>query len=240
MRQVVIGCGETGAPLATLLEERFGDAAQRHDPAKGWEAHGPFQVFHIFLPWSDQFTTIVSEYAAKWSQDFHKDQLFIIHSTVPVGTTRSLNLPAVHSPIRGMHHTMLQDLKTYVKFVGYDDSAISPLVAAAFEDLFHIKAFPDSRITELGKLLELCRYGMGIAFAREQAALCRGLGLPYEAVVTAMVHSHNEGMERRTTPGLRQQELLPPDGPIGGHCVLPGMRLVTEQFQPLLLSSAYQ
>ena len=135
------------------------------------------------------------------------------------------------------------------KFVGADDyesngnSWWSCEADRALRDSFpHRRYVQDSRTTELGKLLDLSRYGIMIAFAREQATLCQSLGLDYQIVVDALVVDKNTAMEARGTPDLRQQRLTPPTGPLGGHCVLPGMARLCEQFGDHLpiLRSAYQ
>ena len=236
--QIVMGCGETGGPLAALLE-KSGRAILKHDPAKGFilsGVTGSVEAMHVCIPWSEEFLETVIGRASAW-----KPAVVILHSTVPVGTTRRLRetLPAVHSPIRGMHGAMERDLQGYVKYIGYDDSEEAEKASRAMEGVCTLRLLWDSRTTELGKLLELARYGLNIAFAREQAQICRKMGLSYELVVGEFIRGHNLGMEDRGTPHLRQQEISTPAGPIGGHCVLPGMKLLVDQFHPAILSEAY-
>ena len=240
--QIVVGCGETGGPLADLLEHS-GRTVKRLDPIKGLDVTGlqasdEVDAMHVCIPWSGRFKETVAQYAHRF-----KPSIVIIHSTVPVGTTKELKyvfgISIVHSPVRGMHATMERDMKLYIKMIGYDDESDAGRAIAAMDGVFQLMKLKDSRTTELGKLLEQGRYGLNIAFAREQNLICKELGLSYQSVVDEFIRTHNLGMEARQSPDLRQQKVYPPEGPIGGHCVLPAMKTISEQFQPFLLTLAY-
>ena len=74
--------------------------------------------FHICYPF--EIEDFVGE-CARYIELF-KPALTIINSTVGIGTTRSVaertGTPVVHSPVRGKHVRMLDELHVYTKFVG--------------------------------------------------------------------------------------------------------------------------
>ena len=56
--------------------------------------------------------------------ELFKPRLTVINSTVAVGTTRAVaertGAALAHSPVRGKHVRMLEELQSYVKFIGPD------------------------------------------------------------------------------------------------------------------------
>src|SRR5437867_3724449 len=63
--------------------------------------------------------------------------LTIINSTVGVGTTRAIarrtGAAVVHSPVRGKHARMLEEVRAYTKFVGAIDPADGQYAAEHFK-----------------------------------------------------------------------------------------------------------
>jgi len=77
------------------------------------------------LPWGGcGLVGVTAAYAKRY-----RPSVVVVHSTVPVGTTRALltasGLPVVHSPVRGKHVKMAEELLHYVKFVGATESAVA-------------------------------------------------------------------------------------------------------------------
>ena len=62
--------------------------------------------------------------------ELYKPALAIVNSTVAIGTTRAIgqrtSVAVVHSPIRGKHARMLEELHRYTKFVGATDPLPPP------------------------------------------------------------------------------------------------------------------
>src|SRR3990167_4641768 len=79
----------------------------------------------------------------------------------------------------------------------------------------------------------LAKYGMSIAFSIYQKQVCDKLGISYEDVHLWDTF-YNEGV----MPSLKRPMIEPPkDGVIGGHCVLPGTKLLNEQYPDAILNS---
>ena len=112
---LVIGLGEIGRPLMEVLRKAHRvegiDLAPRDVP-------GPIDLMHVCYPGDiPDFAGETAKYVRRY-----KPSIVVIHSTVPVGTTRAVQalvpVPVVHSPVRGKHARMVEELVNYVKFVG--------------------------------------------------------------------------------------------------------------------------
>lgn len=163
-------------------------------------------------------------------EDF-EPMLTIIHSTVPVGVTRSIydisNKPIVHSPVRGRSLTMELDIKfKFVKFIGPADKYSAELCKILYKDYalpFYILSCPEA--TELGKLLCTSYYGCLIAFHQEAKDICRKFKVDFEEAMTAF----------SKTCTIDEDHLIPrpamyvDERGIGGHCVVSNWNILYNQ-----------
>ena len=100
------------------------------------------------------------------------------------GTTKVISkiidLPIVHSPIRGKHPNLHPDIIKFVKYIGSDDDKSSELAKNHLESLgISVKVLSNSKTTELGKLLSTTYYGIVIAWHGEMKKLCDKLGIDF-------------------------------------------------------------
>jgi len=218
-KAIVVGLGETGMPLWQVLDAAYPGEILGYDPKKEGFDKRPTEladILHVCLPWGPNFKELVWEY-----QGGHLPALTVIHSTVPVGTTKQFE-NAVHSPILGRHGRMREDIQTYTKWIG------GPLAekAASFFEKAHLRCrtVETADETELLKLMCLAKYGVSIAFAFYQQKLCDEIGVPFEHVMDWDAN-YNEGVYPS-----KKRPLIEPDssGKIGGHCVIPGTRILEE------------
>jgi UDP-2-acetamido-3-amino-2,3-dideoxy-glucuronate N-acetyltransferase len=210
----VVGLGEIGTPLLAQLQCASPEAVGYDlTPPETPEA---VTVLHVCFPFTCVGGSFV-EAVQQW-QTRLTPQLTIVHSTVPVGTTRQLDR-AVHSPVLGDHTNMAASLRAFVKWVG------GPLAAAAARHLeaagfrCHVVATPEE--TELLKLMCLAKYGVSLAFAQYQADVCEQYGID-----AADVLAWDENYNRHVDPQKHRPLLTPPGRSIGGHCVIPGTHLL--------------
>lgn len=225
----VLGCGEVGKAIASFYQDPF-----IHDPAQGHEfpAEVQFDILHVCIPHRKRAEF---EIAVKFAIDRHaKGALVIIHSTVPVGTTLELRPHhrfIVHSPVRGVHPHLAEGIRTFPKFIGADDAGAGRLAAEHFEEM-GIEPFVchQSKTTELMKLLDTTYYGLAIAYHAYAAKICDAVGVNFDAVMTEANRSYNEGYAKLGKQNVIRPVLYPPEGPIGGHCVLPNAEILRGQF----------
>ena len=108
-KHLIIGAGEVGKSLYNVLGPHYDIAIRDKDE----EARGEFDVLHICYPLFENFVNVTKKYIEEY-----KPELVIVHSTVPVGTTRKIGALAVHSPIRGVHPRLEEGIKMFVKYFG--------------------------------------------------------------------------------------------------------------------------
>lgn len=227
----ILGYGEVGKAVASFYEKPY-----IHDingPSFPENVH--FDILHVCIPFTDptNFQATVKFAIMKWCEG----GLVIIHSTVPVGTTEEIqhhHIMTVHSPVRGVHPNLAEGLRTFPKYIGADD-AIAGATAAAHYDKIGIVPFVvhGSRTSELAKLLDTTYYGLAIAFHAYAARLSREQRVNFDMVMTQWNQTYNAGyVELGKGNVVRPVLFAPPDGRIGGHCVIPNAQLLEQQFGP--------
>jgi UDP-N-acetyl-D-mannosaminuronate dehydrogenase len=210
---VVVGLGEIGRPLSELLSKEYRVTGVDISPAEG--SIGNVDVMHVCYPF--EIPDFVGE-TARYIGLF-QPSLTIINSTVAVGTTRAIaertGAAVAHSPVRGKHVRMLDELRKYTKFIGAVDEATAIRAAAHFETVglkTQILAAPEA--SELAKLTETTYFGLLIAWAQEVERYADQSGVDYEQIVSFYD-------EIAFFPATRY---FP--GPIGGHCVMPNIEIL--------------
>jgi UDP-N-acetyl-D-mannosaminuronate dehydrogenase len=214
---VVIGLGEVGRPLHDLIAQTGADVVGVDVTPVGLPAPGTVAVAHICIPFEvDDFVGETVRYV-----DRLQPALTVINSTVGVGTTRAVHertgTRIVHSPVRGKHAHMLEELTYYDKFIGPIDAESGALAEQHFGSLgMSTRTLSSPEATELAKLTETTYFGVLLAWAQEVERYCEAVGVDYDEVV-----------------GIYEQiGYLPPvrffPGLIGGHCVMPNIEILKE------------
>jgi UDP-N-acetyl-D-mannosaminuronate dehydrogenase len=216
---LVVGLGEVGKPLFTILNEQEPTAIGIDiNPVPVDQSVG---ILHICFPFINtaQFKSAVEGYAIKFSPS-----VIVINSTIVPGTTRDLEratgIPCVYSPVRGKHTKMVAELQHYVKFVAGTDAQAAERVQAHFKAAgipSEIMATPEA--LELAKLLETTYFGMLIAWAQEMNRFAVKVDADYLEVGKFFKEI-----------GYLPNVLFQP-GHIGGHCVMPNIALLQQCFQ---------
>jgi UDP-N-acetyl-D-mannosaminuronate dehydrogenase len=207
--------GEVGKPLFQLLSEHPDSIDVIGVDIQPVPAMDSCDVLHICYPF--QIRDFIGE-AARYIAHF-KPALTVINSTVAVGTTRAIaqftRTPVVNSPVRGKHVRMLEELRSYTKFVGALDAASGEAAARHFESVgMKTKVLSAPEATELAKLTETTYFGVMIAWAQELERYCDKAGQDYSEI----------------TSFYDEIKFFPPvkyfPGVIGGHCVMPNIDLL--------------
>ena len=210
---VVVGLGEIGKPLLEIIGKHYD--AVGVDLAPPLEPIQQGAILHICYPF--EIRDFVGE-TARYIEQF-QPALTIINSTVGIGTTRAVaertRSAVVHSPVRGKHIRMLDELYKYVKFVGALDNLAATQAVSHFESLgLKTKTLSSPEATELAKLTETTYFGLLIAWAQELERYCDRLGADYDEIVS--FYEEIDFFPRaRYTPGV-----------IGGHCVMPNIDIL--------------
>src|ERR1700730_7378038 len=210
---VVVGLGEVGKPLLALLSRHYETVGV--DLVLPEHPLGKVDVLHVCFPF--EIKDFVGE-TARYIELF-KPKLTVIHSTVAIGTTRAIaqrtGAAVVHSPVRGKHARMLQELRTYTKFVGAMDPASGKHAAGHFESAgLKTRILSSPEATELAKLTETTYFGLLIAWAQEVERYASQVGQSYEEIVSFY----------EEIPFFPATKYFP--GVIGGHCVMPNIEIL--------------
>ena len=210
---LVVGLGEVGKPIFELVS--------RHHKTLGVDLSPPperldaIDVMHICYPYRiDDFIGETACYI-----ELFGPRLTIINSTVTVGTTRAVaertGAAVVHSPVRGKHARMLEDLLHYTKFVGGMDATSGEQAARHFESVgMKTRVMSSPEATELAKLTETTYFGLMIAWAQEVERYCDQLGQGYDEIVS--FYEEIKFFPPKYFPGI-----------IGGHCLMPNIEILS-------------
>ena len=220
----IIGYGEIGSSLAKVYQEK--DMVPMIRDLTINTVHGDVDVLNICLPYGENFVNIVNGYI-----DEYLPKITIIHSTVPVGTTKKISRPAVHSPIRGIHPNLKEGIEKFVKFIGWNDSVDLQLAQEHYRELELVfYSVENSDSTELAKLLSTTYYGLCIAWHGEMKKMCDEYNIDFD-VINKWTMSYNLGYYALDKQQFVRPNLYPPEDGIGGHCVVPNTELLMKQFE---------
>jgi UDP-N-acetyl-D-mannosaminuronate dehydrogenase len=220
---VIVGLGEVGKPLLEIMKSQyqtFGVDINLPAPVSRCD------VMHICFPFqSEEFVGQVVEYI-----DQYRPALTVINSTVAAGTTRSVATESgsavVHSPVRGKHVRMQEELLHYTKFVGALDLPSGQRAIDHFQGVgMKTKLLTPPEASEIAKLTETTYFGLLIAWAQQVERYCMKLGANYDEVVSF----------------YDEIKFFPPvkyfPGVIGGHCVMPNIDILLQKFSSDLLQA---
>jgi len=220
---LIIGLGEVGKPLFDVISDHFEVVGVDIKPV---EFNDQCEIMHICFPFQiPNFVGQCVEYINKY-----RPKLTVINSTVSPGTTRSVyqktGTPIAYSPVRGKHIKMKQELLHYVKFIGGIDLESSQKAADHFQAVgMKTKILSSLESAELAKLTETTYFGILIAWAQELERYCDQLSVNYDEVSSI----------------FEEISYLPPvkyyPGIIGGHCVMPNIKILKESFKSDLLEA---
>jgi UDP-N-acetyl-D-mannosaminuronate dehydrogenase len=220
---VIVGLGEVGKPLREVMKSRYQTfGVDINQPASISQC----DVMHVCFPFQGgEFVRHVVEYI-----DQYRPVLTVINSTVAPGTTRSIAVESgaavVHSPVRGKHARMQEEMLHYAKFVGALDQRSGQRALEHFEGVgMKTKLLSSPEATEIAKLTETTYFGLLIAWAQEVERYCMKLGADYDEVVS-FYDEINFFPPVKYFPGV-----------IGGHCVMPNIAILRQQFPSGLLEA---
>ena len=183
-KNLIIGLGEVG----NAIQRVFGNSNTKvYDSFFATLPRGieDVEYMHICFPYSESFVGFVQKY-----QDLFKPKWTIIHSSVPVGTTKRIE-NAVHAPIRGLHPNLEKGIRIFPMFIG---GTAGSNVADYFRKVgLKIILIDQSEATEAGKLLDTEYYKVCIEFAQRVKVYCDDHDLNFHEVYTLFNQTYNEG-----------------------------------------------
>lgn len=221
MKSLIIGQGEVGNSLYNILPKSYirdikDEIFIDNYKITPTEEYLTFKYLHICFPYTNNFVEQVKKY-----QKAYKPKYTIIHSTVPVGTTRKCN--AYHSPVRGIHPNLEQGLKTFTKYLAPKSKKLKRYFKKAG---IEIEFMNKPEETEMAKIMSTNYYAWNIIFQKEMYKLCKKYKLDFDKVYTDWNNSYNVGYIKLDKPEVIRPVLKQIDGKIGGHCLTPNTKLL--------------
>ena len=158
---------------------------------------------------------------------------------MPPGTTKliSADYPNVaHSPVRGVHPNLAEGIQTFVKVFG-GTGAISASKHFSHDLGIECDVYESSLSTEVAKLLDTSYYGVCIAWHDYAQKLCDKHGVDFDEAQTHYNQTYNNGYKELGKGNVVRPTLIPPDGSIGGHCVVQNAELLQADLDSKLLEA---
>lgn len=241
---LVVGLGEVGRPIFELLKESgkfdtYGYDIEKRKMTALRDQKMPKNVdtMHICLPCikRDSFIDTTIGYMRKFGP-----RLTIVDSTVPPETTVNIGKRCdgyliAHSPIRGVHKSlehMKCEIKRWTKYIGGANKEAAKAARAHFEKMgLQTRILGNSTETELAKLFETTYRAWMIVCFQEMHRIARHFNANFDEVVRFLEDTHRVRLDRPV--------MFP--GEIGGHCLIPNVKLLSEgynsEFLRLILTS---
>jgi hypothetical protein len=221
---IILGNGEIGNSLYNVFGGNKNSNNYMSGKVVGETSPGKFDIIHICFPYSEEFVSEVKRY-----QRIFFPKYTIIHSTVPVGTSRKCD--AIHSPVVGVHPYLEESLKTFTKFLGGEKAGEVADYFRRCNIKVHIE--DNQETTELLKLLCTTKYGIDIEYVKDVKRQCDKYGVPLDSWIL-WNDNYNRGYQKLGQEQFTRPNLIPIMKPIDGHCVIPNTELINTPFTKIL------
>lgn len=230
MQTVIVGMGEVGKALGEMFKDS-------HHYDSSWDfdiysmaadiyRNGDPVALHIAFPFNRTFTEPAKDFCTQVRryENLFKPSYTIIHSTVPIGTSKQLGV--YHSPVRGVHPYIAESMRTFETYLAPNDSQV--LFKHFWDAGFKMNGVEDSDNTEAGKLWSLAAYAVSITLEKQIHVHCEKNGLDFDLVYKDFTETYNAGYNSMGHPEYTRPVLKHIEGPIGGHCVISGTKMLNE------------
>lgn len=221
-KTLIVGYGEIGKALYHILLPHYNVSVIDKGCTK-IEKYNPY-IMHICFPYSKDFIKQVKAY-----QKQYKPKYTVIHSTVPIGTSRKCN--AIHSPVTGIHPNLTESLTTFTKWMGGKNAS----EVANYFRRAGIKVHLEDKqeTTELLKIQCTTFYALMIEFCKDMKVQMDKIGSDYGSFIL-WNENYNQGYEKLGYPEFKKPLLEPIMTRQGGHCTIPNLELLDTKFTKFL------
>jgi hypothetical protein len=216
---LIVGMGEIGKSLKEVYSKNESFNIYEKDIACPEEDVPEIDVMNICFGYSKTFEKDVINYIK-----FYKPRLTIIHSTVPMLTTRIIydntKVKIVHSSVTGKHPNLTKSLLTFKKPVGgiEDDAVEIAMIHLTEMNITPVK-FKNAETSEIAKLFCTTRLGLDVYYMNQVHLVCNEYGLDFNQVYTESTKNYNDGYTKLGNPEYTRPVLKYMGDGLSGHCV---------------------
>ncbi len=222
-RNLVIGAGEIGKSVYEVIKRRSIAFIRDVEVEREFTQ---IDILHITFPYSDTFVQDVKDYIEKYDPN-----LVIVYSTTPIGTCEKIGTHIVHSPVEGRHPYLEESIILSPRWLGCEDPVALRLAIEFWTThAKKVRTLRSSVFTEFLKLRSTAKYGVNLVWADHEARIAGYLGLNFKAVKEFDEDYNELYQDLGLGHSISRYILDPPDGFIGGHCVVPNAFLLDDQF----------
>jgi hypothetical protein len=227
MNVILIGFGEIGKALFSISNTKH--SVSIYDIKYDWNIYkNSYDIMLVAIPYTEEFVDIIKEYKNRFNP-----KSIIVFSSVAIGTCSKIG--AVHSPIEGKHPNLVKSIMIGKRLIGGENNLATYFISTLFDSF---EVFEKPEFTEFLKLRSTSLYGLNIEFARYTNYVCEKLGMDYN-YVNIYDSMYNELYKDMKMDNFQRYILTPPEGEIGGHCVVPNAEILDSQFPSILLKEIY-
>ena len=207
---------------------------------------GNVRCMHVCIPCKDKikFIKTVLNYMERVYPD-----MVIIHSTVPMGTTREIytawkespfpttGFIIAHSPIIGKHPDLFDSIKHKftkpISCIPFSNRAVGKILEVIYNlfDNYTFTRKPEN--TEVAKIFSTTEYGWHIAIVTEIERYCKENNLDFDFVYTEWRNNYNSGYKSMELDKFIRPVLTPcSKGRINGHCIVENLQKLLRKYMP--------
>lgn len=219
MMNLVVGMGQVGSGVFDVLRGKVVTLARDKELALITQK---VENLHVCIPYTEKFVEQVEAYIK-----LYNPELTIVYSTVPIGTCEKLGV--VHSPIEGKHPLIGLSIQNSARWIGSSDKKLLKKAEKLWKKFVPVRKLPSADFTEWLKLRSTSKYGVNIVWADYEAKVSKELGMDFSANKQYDL-DYNQMYKRLGMEQFQRYVLDPPNGRIGGHCVVPNSELLDEQY----------
>lgn len=226
-RNLIIGMGEVG----TALYHTLADIDQTFARDKDQDTHfSNIDVMHVCFPYSARFIEYVQNYIEQY-----EPKLVIVYSSVPIGTCESISKSIVHSPVEGVHPQLDESFVLFARWLGAEDAqALDTAIRFWYRIAREVCSLKSSRFTEFLKMRSTAKYGVNLVWTDYEKKVADAIGMNFDAL-KGFDESYNKLYRDLGLFKYQRYILDPPNGEIGGHCIIPNAKILDKQYpNPML------
>jgi hypothetical protein len=236
LRHLVIGHGQIGQAVHKMIERSEDEIINTYDVGKNTpedkekiKKEGNIDIIHIAFPYTVKFV----EQAKGYIEEF-KPQATVIYSTVQIGTTKQLGKNVFHSPVVGRHPNLYEGVLYGMRFIGTNQENAHP-VDELWESLgARVRVVNSTDATEFIKIRSTSKFGINLVWADYEKSIADDIGVDF-SILKDFDEDYNKLYIKLGMEWAQQYILDPPDGRIGGHCVIPNAELLNKLYPNELL-----